>query len=209
VLQGGKVTLRASPGDGWTQDGQPVREKAIATDASPEPDELAVGTRRVMVIDRAGRLAVRVWDAASPARAAFRGVPTYPVDRRWRIEARWEPYPSPRRVMVPSVAGSPQEAEAPGRAHFTIDGREVALEPTAEEGGALFFVFRDGTAPAETYGGGRFLYAEAPKDGKVILDFNRAYSPPCAFTPYATCPLPRPENVLRVRIPAGEKKLLP
>jgi uncharacterized protein (DUF1684 family) len=206
VLERGQVTLRASPADGWTEDGRPVGEKTLATDAAARPDALSVGTRRVVVIERGGKLAARVWDSASPARASFQGVPAFPVDRRWRIEATWEPYPAPRKVVVPSVAGPPQEALAPGRARFAVDGHEVALEPTLDDG-ALFFVFRDRTAPAETYGGGRFLYAEAPRDGKVVLDFNRAYSPPCAFTPYATCPLPRPENVLPVAIPAGEKKV--
>jgi uncharacterized protein len=206
VLDGGKVTLRAAPADGWTEGGQPVTGKTLATDLSSRPDRLQVGARQVAIIDRAGKLAVRVWDAGTPARTRFKGIEAFPVDPRWRIEATWEPYPAPRKVEIPSVAGPPQAGEAPGRARFTVDGQAVTLEPTLEDG-ALFFVFKDRTAPRETYGAGRFLAAEAPKDGKVILDFNRAYNPPCAFTPYATCPLPRPENVLAVAIPAGEKKV--
>ena len=107
---------------------------------------------------------------------------------------------------MPTITGEPAEALAPGKAHFEVGGQAVSLEPTVD-GDGLFFVFKDATAPRETYGGGRFLSAAAPKDGKVILDFNRAYNPPCAFSAFATCPLPTPENVLHVRIEAGEKKL--
>ncbi len=205
VLERGSVTLRAAAEDGYVADGQPVTERTLATDQAPRPDRLAIGAKQVAVIDRGGKLAVRVWDAERPARTAFAGIETFPVDPRWRIEATWEPYPAPRKIEVPSAAGPPQPGEAPGRARFTVDGQTVTLEPTLD-GGALFFVFKDRTAPKETYGAGRFLYAAAPKDGKVILDFNRAYNPPCALTPFATCPLPRAENVLPVRIPAGEKR---
>jgi uncharacterized protein (DUF1684 family) len=107
-------------------------------------------------------------------------------------------------VEVPSVVGIPTREQAPGRAWFTVDGTEFSLEPTLD-GDELFFVFKDRTAPRETYGAGRFLAAPLPKGGKVLLDFNRAYNPPCAFSPYATCPLPLPQNVLPIRIEAGEK----
>ncbi len=111
----------------------------------------------------------------------------------------------PREVEQPTAAGPVQRALAPGRAHFALDGQEWALEPT-RDGEALLFVFKDATAPRETYGAGRFLVAAPPRDGKVTLDFNRAFNPPCAFTPYATCPLPERQNVLPVRIAAGERK---
>jgi uncharacterized protein (DUF1684 family) len=205
TLRDGKVTLRAAPADGYTLDGAPVTERVLATDAAEKPDRITVGAKQVAIIDRSGKLAVRVWDANSPARAAFQGVDAFPPDPRWRVVARWEAYPTPRKVKVPSAAGPGQEGVAPGRAHFTVDGQEVTLEPTLEDD-ELSFVFRDRTAPAETYGAGRFLVADLPRAGQVILDFNRAYNPPCAFTAYATCPLPRPENILPVRIPAGEKK---
>jgi uncharacterized protein len=205
TASGDGVTLRATPEDGYTLEGQPVTERRLAADSAEEPDRLRIGSRTVQVIDRGGKLALRVWDAESPVRKGFHGIDTFPVDPRWRIEARWEAYPVARDVVTPSVAGPPQRGEAPGLARFTIDGRALALEPTLE-GDSLFFVFKDETARKETYGAGRFLAAEAPRDGKVVLDFNRAYNPPCAFTPYATCPLPRPENVLAVRIEAGEKR---
>jgi uncharacterized protein (DUF1684 family) len=205
VVVGGAVTLRARPADGYTLGGAAVAERALRTDAVKPPDRLRLGTRTAMVIQRGPALAVRIWDAASPALQTFRGVEAFPFDLRWRIAARWDPYPSPREVEQPSSSGPPQRALAPGRARFEVGGRAFALEPTLEDDGSLQFLFKDATAPRETYGGGRFLAARAPEGGGVELDFNRAYSPPCAFTAFATCPLPGPENVLPVRIEAGEK----
>jgi uncharacterized protein len=206
LLRGRQVTLRAAAADGWTLDGAPVAERALRSDAAEQPDRLRLGARAAQVIERGGQLALRVWDAASPALRAFHGIDTFAYDPRWRVEARWEAYPAPRELEQPSAAGPPQKALAPGRAHFTVGGRELALEPVDEDGD-LLFVFRDATAPKETYGAGRFLVAGAPGDGKVVLDFNRAYNPPCAFSPYATCPLPEPQNVLPIRIEAGERKV--
>jgi uncharacterized protein len=205
TLAGGQVTLTAAPGDGWTLGGAPVTSRVLASDRDGRPDRVAVGSRTAQVIDRGGRLALRVWDAERPERRSFAGIDTFPFDQRLRVVARWEAYPSPREVEVPSVVGIPTRQVAPGRAWFTVDGQEHALEPTLD-GDELFFVFKDRTAPRETYGAGRFLVAAPPKDGQVVLDFNRAYNPPCAFTPYATCPLPLPQNVLPIRIEAGEKK---
>lgn len=206
VVRGGRVTLRAAPADGYTLEGAPVAERTLASDAAERPDRLRLGARVVQVIERGGAIALRVWDTQSPALRAFRGIETFPFDARWRIEARWEAYPKPRQVVQPSASGPAQQAMAPGRAHFTVGGREVSLEPT-QDGDELMFVFKDATAPKETYGAGRFLVAAPPAAGKVVLDFNRAYNPPCAFTPYATCPLPERQNVLPVRIEAGEKKV--
>jgi hypothetical protein len=205
TLSGGQVTLTAAAADGWTLGGAPVTSRLLVSDRDGKPDRVQAGSRTAQVIDRGGKLALRVWDAESPTRKAFTGIDTFPPDPRWRVVARWEAYPTPRQVEVPSVVGIPTREQAPGRAWFTVEGKEVSLEPTLD-GEELFFVFKDRTAPGETYGAGRFLSAAAPKDGAVVLDFNRAYNPPCAFSPWATCPLPLPQNVLPVRIPAGEKK---
>jgi hypothetical protein len=204
-LEGGAVTLVASSSDGWRLGEAPVSTRRLAPDQSETPDRLLLGSKAVMVIERGDKVALRIWDADSQVRQGFTGIETYPPDPRWRLEARWEAYPTPKPVEVPSVIGVAVHELAPGRAWFKVEGKDYALEPT-QDGDELFFVFKDRTAPAETYGGGRFLVAAAPKDGKVILDFNRAYNPPCVFTPFATCPLPLPENVLPVRIEAGEKK---
>ena len=113
-----------------------------------------------------------------------------------------------KQVSVPNIIGSHFEMSSPGYVVFKLDGRELRLEPVIEDPGdkELFFIFRDQTAGKETYGAGRFLYADLPRDGKVTLDFNKAENPPCAFTPYATCPLPTKQNMLPVRIEAGELK---
>lgn len=219
VVDGEEVSLRASPADGYHLEGAPVVERVLRSDAKrsgskrsakrsdsdARPDRLRIGSRTVGIIQRGPALAVRIWDAASPALQAFRGIDAFPFQPGWRIEARWEAYDRPREVELPAAAGPPQRARAPGRAHFTVGERALALEPTEEPGGALLFVFRDATAPRETYGAGRFLSASPPHGAAVTLDFNRAYNPPCAFTPWATCPLASPENVLPVRVEAGEK----
>lgn len=204
VVEGAAVRLAAAPGDGWTLGGKPVAAQALASDATEAPDRLVNGSRAAMVISRGDALALRVWDSESAVRKDFKGVDAFPPDPRWRIEARWEAYPEPRQVEQPTAAGAPSRELAPGQAVFAVGGREVSLEPTLE-GDSLFFVFKDATAPRETYGGGRFLRAKAPSQGTVVLDFNRAYNPPCVFTPYATCPLALPRNTLPVRIEAGEK----
>lgn len=205
TLRDGAVELAAAPSDGWTLGGAPVVRRPIADDSGPAPELLSQGEGRVVqVLARGGRRALRVWDADAPARREFPGIPTFPFDPAWIVEARFEPFPEPRPVEVLDVTGAASMRAVPGRARFTVAGRELALEPTAE-GSGLAFVFRDATAGVETYGSGRFLSAAAPREGRVTLDFNRAVNPPCAFTPHATCPLPRAENVLPVRVTAGER----
>jgi uncharacterized protein (DUF1684 family) len=160
------------------------------------------------VIERGGRLAVRVRDTASPARTRFDGIEAYPVDARWRVAARFEPYEPARTVEVPTVLGTAEPMTCPGRLVFELDGRTFTLDAMSEADDAdLFLIFADATNRDATYGGGRFLYAARPgADGTVVVDFNKAYNPPCAFTPYATCPLPPPQNSLELRVEAGEKR---
>ncbi|NUN68380.1 MAG: DUF1684 domain-containing protein [Bacteroidetes bacterium] len=203
TLSGSVVILRVEQGRTATLNGQPFSADTV----TPDKDKIIVGPKAAAVIERGGRFAVRVWDADVPARKAFTGIERYPVDPQWRIEARWIAYTTPKTIEIPTVIPDLlQEGIVPGVAVFTIDGKEYRLEPTIEEGSdELFFVFGDRTNGKETYGAGRFLYSAAPKEGKVILDFNRSYNPPCVFTDYATCPVPLPENRLNVRIPAGEK----
>jgi uncharacterized protein (DUF1684 family) len=205
TLGNGRVELSATRADGYAIGGAPVERRTLAPDTAPGPDVLSLGARRwVQVLERGGRAALRVWDADAAARRGFPGIETFPFDPGWRVEARWDAHPEPRPVEVVDVTGSVAARLVPGRALFTVGGRELSLEPTVD-GERLAFVFRDATAGVETYGSGRFLSAEAPRLGRVLLDFNRAFNPPCAFTPFATCPLPRPENVLPVRVTAGER----
>ncbi len=203
TLAGDSVRLEVENSRTAMLNGKPFTAGTVLADK----DKVIVGSKAAAVIQRGGKFAVRVWDAEAPARKAFTGIDRYPVDPQWRIEAKWNAYAQPRTIEVPTVIPDlVQEGIVPGVAVFTIGGTEYRLEPTIEEGSEeLFFVFGDRTNGRETYGAGRFLYAAPPKDGKVILDFNRSYNPPCVFSDYATCPVPLPENRLKVRIPAGEK----
>jgi hypothetical protein len=205
--RGASVSLALEPGVSLTQEGKPFTGGALRTDADGKPDTLSLGTLRFFVIRRGERLGVRVKDSEAAARKAFHGIPTYPPSATWRVEARFEPASSARKLAVPNVLGEVTEMAAPGTAVFTVGGQEYRLEAVVETGGhELFFVFGDQTNRDATYGAGRFLYADMPKDGKVVLDFNRAHNPPCAFTPFATCPLPPPQNRLKLRVEAGEKR---
>lgn len=157
------------------------------------------------LIERDGRYALRVRDANAPTRTRFAGIDYYPADPTWRIEARFEPHPEGTTIPIANVVNQIEQTPNPGAVVFERDGERWRLEALEEDGG-LFFVFSDRTSGRETYGGGRQLDAKAPQDGKVILDFNLAYNPPCAFNDYSTCPLPPPENRLKLAVTAGEKK---
>jgi uncharacterized protein (DUF1684 family) len=204
----GSVTAIAEAGAGLLVDGEPIGERVLASDAAGSPDVVSAGRVSFYIIDREGRLGVRVRDPEAPARLSFAGIEHFPIDPSAKVTARLEPYDEPRRVPIPTVLGEDTSMLAPGRLRFELHGRELTLEPYRESPGdtSLFLIFRDTTSGDTTYGAGRFLYAEAPgPDGTTTLDFNLAYNPPCAFTPFATCPLPPPQNWLPVPIEAGEK----
>ena len=206
-LQQGTVTVRLEPGVEASADGKPVQTLALRPDVPGPPDVLKLGPRLSLhVIERGGKLGIRMKDKESPLLREFTGLKWFPVREEYRVRARFVPYTPPKKVPVPNILGQVEELPSPGYAAFQIGGHEVRLDPVLEEPGAteLFFIFRDETAKKETYPAGRFLYSAMPKDGAVELDFNKAYSPPCAFTPYATCPLPPRQNRLPVRIEAGE-----
>jgi hypothetical protein len=203
VWSDGRVIFRTAPGVAVTLNGKPFGEGELAPDSAAAV--LHLGDLRLSLIRRGDRVGLRVKDTRSEALRAFKGIPAYPPDPAWRVVGRLEAYPEPRSVSVPTVIGTPMEAKAPGRVHFRLRGRALSLEPVLEDDGTLFFIFRDASSGRQTYPAGRFLYAEPAKDGKVVLDFNRAHNPPCAFTAYATCPLPPKGNALRVAVRAGEK----
>jgi len=190
-----------------TRAGKTFPGGVLASDAKGDPDVLEVGGLRFHVVIRGERVGLRVKDPDAPKRRDFHGIATYPADPRWRIEARWEPASPGTFIAVPNILGTVDQTPSPGTAVFTVDGKEFRLTPVQEEGETnLFFVFADATNRTETYGAGRFLYSDSPKDGRVVLDFNRAYNPPCAFSPYATCPLPPKQNRLPLAVAAGEKR---
>jgi hypothetical protein len=207
LRKGTTVSLQPAPGVALTLKGQPFKGGVLRSDAEGEPDVLKLGSVSFFVIRRGEKLGVRIKDAEAPTRKAFHGIPTYPASAAWRIEARFEPAEKPRTLKVPNVLGVEEEMQSPGTLVFTVGGKEHRLTPVVEEGAKqLFIIFGDETNRDETYGAGRFLYADLPQDGRVVLDFNRAYNPPCAFTRFATCPLPPRGNRLAVRVEAGEKR---
>jgi uncharacterized protein len=206
-VRDGDAIFEADPDAGVLHDGQPFRSLRLRTDRDGDPTRLTVDFVVFHLIDRQGGLAVRVRDPKSPVLRSFRGAEYFSIDDRWRVEAEFEPSFPPRSVLAPNVIGSGEHYEVPGTLSFEIDGHEYRLEAFREPGERnLFVVFGDLTNGAETYLGGRYVYTKAPKTtGRVVLDFNRAYNPPCVFTPHATCVLPLPENRLPIRIEAGEK----
>jgi uncharacterized protein (DUF1684 family) len=210
VLNHGTVTLQPAAGSGLTIDGKPVTAPVVLADDSKAsgPTVVERGSVKFIAIKRADRFGLRVRDTASDARNHFLGIDYFPIDPRWRVEARFEPYNPPRHRQVMNVLGFTTDEVAPGLLHFTIDGKEYSLEPILEQGETDYFIiFKDATSGKETYGAARYVYAHPPDaNGKTVIDFNKAYNPPCAFTPFATCPLPGPQNRLPVAVTAGEKK---
>ncbi|MBV8820319.1 MAG: DUF1684 domain-containing protein [Acidobacteriaceae bacterium] len=199
----GKATFRIEAGAPVTVNGKSVREAVLTSDAGGKPDVVKTGDCTFFVIHRGERDAIRLKDNQSETRTHFTGLHWYPVNPEYRVTAKWTPYNPPKQVAIPNILGETEHDQCPGIAEFTLRGQTIRLEPTVEDG-SLFFVFKDQTAGKETYPAGRFLHTDMPKDGKVVLDFNEAYNPPCAFTPYATCPLPTKQNRMPIRLEAGE-----
>ncbi len=206
TLAGGTATFSPAAGAEVRVNGRPARTQVLR----PQPgdhDVVTVGTLTLFVIKRGDRVGVRVKDSNSPARRNFAGLHWYPIQEEFRVAGRFTPHTAPTTIMIPNVLGAVQPWPTPGTVTFTLGGRDYALQPVLDGADAkeLFFIFRDLTTGEGTYPGGRFLYAPMPVNGEVVLDFNKAENPPCAFTPYATCPVPPKENALPVRIEAGER----
>ena len=201
----GETTFRAENGVAVTVNGMPAATAALKPDTSGAPDMLRIGDLTMFVIERGGCYAIRLKDKNSEARRDFHGLDYFPVNEHYRVRAKFVPYNPPRKMSIPNILGGMEEDISPGYVVFKLEGREFRLVPV-NSGDMLFFIFKDQTAGKETYPAGRFLYARLPEKGEVQLDFNKAYNPPCAFTDFATCPLPPQENILPVRIEAGEKR---
>jgi uncharacterized protein (DUF1684 family) len=201
----------ASRGGVRLQDGTPVTAPLpLASDQSDSAVVLAIGSLRLRVHGEPGtdRLWLRGWDEAHPAREAFSLPESYPPDTTWRLMARFERYAQPREYRVPDVVGGTQAYRAPGELVFRVRGREYRLAANGDSGSrTLFIMFWDSTARTTTYEAGRYIRTPVPDStGWTVIDFNRAYNPPCVFTPYSTCAFPPPENRLALAIPAGEKR---
>ena len=191
-----------------TIDGQAGTRTVLMDDSHAAPTTVAFETVNFIAVDRGGRKGLRVRDSEAETRKNFVGIERFAVDPAWRIVADWLPLDPPFQLATGTVIGTIENYPAPGKAVFEHGGRRFELYPVLETPGdeQLFLIFADATSGRETYGAARFLYADMPSDGKIVLDFNKAYNPPCAFTPYATCPLAPPENRLDLRVTAGELK---
>lgn len=209
VLKAGKITFKAE-GAGITIAGKAISgEVNLKSDAASDGPTIAAfnnGTANFQVIERAGKFALRVKDANAPTRSGFSGLDYFALDPSWRVTARFEPHPKGRTMPIASVINTVEPMANPGVVVFEHGGKSYRLEALDEGDGQLFLIFADRTSGKTTYGAGRFLYADPPKNGVTVVDFNQAYNPPCVFTHYATCPLPPPENRLDVAVEAGEKK---
>lgn len=168
-------------------------------------DTVNVGTTSLTIIERGGQLGVRLRDPKAKARVQFHGTRWFPASEAWRIHAKWSAYAKPKSMQITNILGMTMGEPSPGYASFTLKGVAMRLDPVIEDG-HLFFMFRDKTNSRDTYGAGRFLNVAIPLGSEVELDFNQAHNPPCAFTPYATCPIPPRQNTLPIPVEAGEKR---
>ena len=205
-LKGGKVLVKAEPGVTFILDGKPITEKLLKSDGEGPPDRLTLGDLQLWVHQSGDRPSIRLRDKNSKLRKEFAGTNWFPINAAYRVEGRYTPYAKPKIVEVPNVLGDIDKMTVPGIVSFTVNGQNMKMEPIFEPGDKEFwFVFRDLTSGHETYPAARFLYLPPPVNGTITIDFNRAENPPCAYSPYTTCPLPFEQNRLKTRIEAGEK----
>lgn len=217
-LEGANITLRPPPGGfphGFFIDGKPAELQTLKTDLDSDKNNtlLTVGSLSMYVIHRGERYALRIKDSNSAALSGFHALKWFPPNAKYRVTARWIPYVPARSTTLSTLVGTRYSQAVPGSAEFTIAGKTYRLEPVLEDpaGTELFFILRDTTSRSTTYGACRFLYTGYPdrgleQPGNLVLDFNRLENPPCAYTPYATCPLPPPQNRLPIPLPVGEKR---
>jgi uncharacterized protein (DUF1684 family) len=204
-LHSGKTVVHINSGVPVTMKGKPVDTAELPPDS--KQDRLVIGDLTFFVHASGSRYGIRVKDKNNKLRKEFKGLHWYPVDPAYRFTARYVAYPSPREIQIENLVGDRGTTLVAGYVAFSLGGKDYRLDAEkADDEGNLFIVFRDLTSKTDTYPAARFLDTDPPKDGKVEIDFNKAYNPPCAYNPYATCPLPSPGNRLRVAIPAGEKR---
>ena len=196
------ATFKAADGVTVTQNGKRVQTVVLEMG---EKHALAINDLAMWLHYSGPRLAIRLRDLNAPLRKEFTGLKWFPVDPRYKVKAKFTPHAEPKKIDMLNILGDIESFESPGYLDFEIMGQSVRMEPTSAREGTLKFVFRDGTSGKEVYPAARFLHADAPENGEVTIDFNRAYNPPCAYNPHTTCPMPTKENRLEIRIEAGEK----
>jgi hypothetical protein len=207
-LKNGVANLKVEDGvESQGGDGKDITTTIqLVSDEKGKPTQIRTGSQTFFLIKREDRFGIRLKDSKSKARLEFKGQHWFPIDESYKVTARLDAFAEPKEVMIPNVLGGSFKMKSPGILKFAFKGKEYSLQPVDEGDGTLFIIFRDGSNLNETYLAGRFLYADKPVNGEAVLDFNKAQNPPCAFTPFATCPLPPPQNTLEVEIKAGEKR---
>jgi uncharacterized protein (DUF1684 family) len=206
TLANGEVTLKPAPDAGFTLNDKPLTAPTMLhNDHAEHPDFVFLGDIRMLVLRRADQYAVRVWDPQRLERELAVGRVWFPPDESAKVTARIERYDPPKRVVRDDITGIQQEGEMHAVLHFDLDGEHCAPEAELLDDGTYYLLIKDGSCGKSTYGSGRFLVSEPPVGDEVVLDFNKAYSPPCAFTEFATCPLPSAQNTFRTPILAGER----
>lgn len=189
-----------------SHDGFRIDTISLVSDMEGTPTQLTVYPFSWFIIKRGERYGIRLRNYESALIEKIKHIPHYPIDLKWRVEAQFVKFDNPKTVLIPNVLGDVEEQKCYGNLIFEIDHQQYSLIPLGDGGSPFFIIFADETSALETYGAGRFLSTEMPDDdGNVIIDFNKAYNPPCAFTEYATCPLPPKENILKIKVTAGEK----
>ena len=203
----GSASFRAERGSGAMVDGKVLKGKrALKTNVDgATPTRVHIGEAWFYLVHMGDVIGWRFRDPQSPALKSFRGIDTFPIDPSWRIEADWQAFEPVRDIELMTIINTLEKAPVPGKATFERDGQRFELQPVLEDDGQLFFIFTDKTSGRETYPAARFLYAEPASNGKVVLDFNKAFNPPCALSPHVVCPVAPPENRLKLRVSAGEK----
>lgn len=206
VLQDSIVTIKVLPDVQVLNNEKPVSEMTLKDDHSEEPTILQVGSLRWYIIKRTKGYAIRLRDLNAELLKTFKGIGIFPINDDWKIEAKFEKYDPPKKITIPDIIGTSDEENSTGAVIFTKNNQTFRMDALDAGGNRIWFIFADETSGEETYGAGRFLYTDkADSNGIVILDFNKAYNPPCVFTRFATCPLPPKDNYLKLRITAGEK----
>jgi uncharacterized protein (DUF1684 family) len=217
-LEGETVTLIPPPGGfpkkflvaGAPAKPQPLRAEANNDKVSPH---LTIGTLNMYVIRREARFALRIKDSHSAAITGFHELKWYAPDAAYQVTAKWIPYTPPKTISLATLIGTSYNQPVPGTTEFTLVGKIYRLKPVLEDPAVakLFFILRDTTSSTTTYAACRFLYTGFPtngldKPGELELDFNRLENPPCAYTPFSTCPLPPAGNRLPIALPVGEQR---
>lgn len=199
-----EVRFVAAPGVEVLHNGQPVQSIGLLLDDTEDATTLRCGRVSFQLIERDGQRGVRVRDNQTEARARFTGLDYFPIDSRWRLAASVEPHAPGAVITVGTALGTHRKMASPGALRFELDDQPCRLDAVQIGQREWLMMFADETNGARTYRAGRFLHVAAPIDGRTVIDFNKSYSPPCAFTAFATCPLPPPQNRLAFAVTAGE-----